>query len=570
MKIVEVYKEIQDQQMNILKAFYVDLLVPLETNLEKDTKVVQSEQKRFLQQHKQRSETYSKAAAMMKKQRKKSRSSTKTGLAMDKELKNMQVLEEEKTKLDAFCEQSLKNAMTQERRRYGFVLERQCSLAKHYLSYHSQGVASYDANLEKWSEVAKSREYLPESVENIFSNRLRQISVWQDEDLYSNPRSPNFEDDRMSLNSQLRKTKSMDASCLDIRSIAEVGSPVNTLSRAKSEYNLNSSTHSLAQDGHTPTRRPKSMAVPPPPSWDTQLARALYAYLSSGENQLSFHEGDLIALIGERNKGWQFGENLRTQCSGWFPLAYTEVMDDPMISPSHRPETGASQHVNSSASGGGGNMAMGSAGSAGGTPSGNNTLEHTAPRMFGDTLHLHRSSNNAKQIRRAIGSNNIPPPALPAPVPTPSLPYQKTGITQSQSTNFTKTGMDISTFQSPYQQTGMKTSASSFNFTTPSSGAYSTHPQPSRSDRPTAGAPLPLHLQTKGGKIGGPVGNVSLHSSNDSGFSNDPPPQPEIDYSDDDSMPGQTKLPARSNNFATIKLRKTNPSTDRTTSLILE
>lgn len=47
---------------------------------------VKSEQKRFLQQHKQRSETYSKAAATMKKHRKKHKS-TKTGLAMDKELK---------------------------------------------------------------------------------------------------------------------------------------------------------------------------------------------------------------------------------------------------------------------------------------------------------------------------------------------------------------------------------------------------------------------------------------------------------------------------------------------------
>ncbi|RZB40612.1 GATA zinc finger domain-containing protein 14, partial [Asbolus verrucosus] len=543
MKIVEVYKEIQDQQMNILKAFYVDLLVPLETNLEKDTKVVQSEQKRFLQQHKQRSETYSKAAAMMKKQRKKSRTSQKTGLAMDKELKNMQVLEEEKTKLDAFCEQSLKNAMTQERRRYGFVLERQCSLAKHYLSYHNQGVTVYQQNLEKWSEVAKTREYLPESVENIFTNRLRQISVWQDEDVYSNPRSPNFEDDRISISSQLRKTKSMDASCLDIRSIGDVGSPVTTLSRAKSEYNLNSSTHSLAQDGHTPSRRPKSMAVPPPPQWDTQLARALYAYLSSGDNQLSFLEGDLIALIGERNKGWQFGENLRTQCSGWFPLAYTELLDDPTSSPAHRSDAGGSVHQTQQTPTNGGNM-MSPGGS--GTPSGNNsTLEAPAPRMFGDTLHLHRSTNNAKQIRRAIGSNNIPPPALPAPVPTPSLPYQKSGMSQSQSANFsTKSNSDTSTFQSPYQA-GIKSSASTFNFTTPPSGAYSTHPQPSRPDRPTAGAPLPLHLQTKGAKIGGPVGNVSLHSSNDSGFSNDPPPQPEIDYSDDDSIPGQTKLPSR-------------------------
>lgn len=73
------------------------------------------------------------------------------------------------------------------------------------------------------------------------------MSMWQEEDLYSNPRSPHFDDDRISLSSQLRKTKSMDASCLDIRSINDVGSPVTTLSRAKSEYNLNSSTHSLVQ-----------------------------------------------------------------------------------------------------------------------------------------------------------------------------------------------------------------------------------------------------------------------------------------------------------------------------------
>jgi BAI1-associated protein 2 len=45
----------------------------------------------------------------MKKQRKKSRGASKSGLAMDKELKNMQILEEEKSKLDTFCEQSLKN-----------------------------------------------------------------------------------------------------------------------------------------------------------------------------------------------------------------------------------------------------------------------------------------------------------------------------------------------------------------------------------------------------------------------------------------------------------------------------
>lgn len=28
--------------------------------------------------------------------------------------------------------------------------------------------------------------------------------------------------------------------------------------------------------------------------------------------------------MGNRAKGWQFGENLRTQMFGWFPIAYTE------------------------------------------------------------------------------------------------------------------------------------------------------------------------------------------------------------------------------------------------------
>jgi hypothetical protein len=76
---------------------------------------------------------------------------------------------------------------------------------------------------------------------------LQQVSFWPDEDLYSSPRSPNVEDDRLSIASQLRKTKSMDASCLDMRSINDATSPMKPLSRAKSDFNLTASTHSLVQ-----------------------------------------------------------------------------------------------------------------------------------------------------------------------------------------------------------------------------------------------------------------------------------------------------------------------------------
>lgn len=54
--------------------------------------------------------------------------------------------------------------MQQERRRYGFVLERQCSIAKHWMAYHTTGKSIIDNNLENWQEIAASREVLPASV----------------------------------------------------------------------------------------------------------------------------------------------------------------------------------------------------------------------------------------------------------------------------------------------------------------------------------------------------------------------------------------------------------------------
>ncbi|XP_028168390.1 uncharacterized protein LOC114358591 isoform X1 [Ostrinia furnacalis] len=516
MKVVEVYREIQDQQMNILKAFYVDLLVPLETNLEKDTKVVQSEQKRFLQQHKLRSESYSKAAATIKKQRKKKTNVSKVGSAMDKEMKNMQILEEEKTKLDAFCEQSLKNAMTQERRRYGFVLERQCSLAKHWLAYHTAGATAYNTGLDEWLEVSRTREYLPPNVEAMFVSRMRQVSFWADEDIYASPRAGD-DDDRASVGSALRKTRSVDASCLDVRSIGELGSPAQGLSRAKSDFNLQTSIH--ADEPDTDTRiatRPSSLAPPTCTTRDPPLARALYAYAAAGDNQLSFQQGDMLALLGERTKGWQYGENLRSHQAGWFPLAYTEpIANDDVIgssparwscaqTPSEAPPPAPVAHAQTTPS----------------TPATAHPHSHPPPRMFGDTVTAHHVTKfNLDQGRLGSGSPGLPP-TLPAPSPS--------ALSSSASATF-----HASTPSAP--GTAIKNSTSSASFTT--HAVIET-----RSFGPQT---LPMRSQVAQNKAGpaktavavvGAAGNVSLHSSNDSGFSNEPPPQPDIDYSDEEAQ----------------------------------
>ncbi|XP_076381480.1 insulin receptor substrate 53 kDa [Megalopta genalis] len=503
MRIVEVYKEIQDQEMNILKAFYVDLLVPLETNLEKDTKVVQSEQKKFLQQHKTRSETYSKAAATMKKQRKKSRGASKSGLAMDKELKNMQILEEEKSKLDAFCEQSLKNAMTQERRRYGFVLERQCSLAKHYASFHEFTLAALHPSVDKWREVAATREYLPQSVEDMFASRLRQVSFW--------PEDEENGGSELTMSSQLRKTRSMDSSCLELRPGPPSGNVSSTtyqgpsshlptaLSRARSEANLHASTLSLDPEVPDIPPRPRSMAPPASRNsgsvggggsgtgvssggWgDAPLARAVYAYLSSGENQLSFLEDDLIALMGDRQKGWQFGENLRTHSSGWFPLAYTEIIiDDTLGSPSH----------------------------------GTNNGRASEPQAV--------------------------PPCKPPPCRPPVTPSSMDEV----SSGFHGVGNNIANNSNNNNSTGTPTnvpnSNSSHNLATPTA-------RQSKPIRPSGTLPTVLaggrRIQPPAPPVPPPQVVTSLHSSNDSGFSNEPPAQPDIDYSDDEAMRQRRRKP---------------------------
>ncbi|XP_031787661.1 trichohyalin isoform X2 [Nasonia vitripennis] len=512
MRIVEVYKEIQEQEINILKAFYVDLLVPLETNLEKDTKVVQSEQKKFLQQHKTRSETYSKAAATMKKQRKKSRGASKSGLAMDKELKNMQILEEEKSKLDAFCEQSLKNAMTQERRRYGFVLERQCSLAKHYASFHEVALAALHPSVDEWREIAATREYLPQSVEDMFASRLRQVSFW--------PEDEENGGSELTMSSQLRKTRSMDSSCLELR----LGPPPQSqstsaglghgghgqghtsghmsaaLSRARSEANLHASTLSLGPEVPDTPPRPRSMAPISRNSggigggliaggWgEASLARALFAYLSSGENQLSFHEGDLIALMGDRQKGWQFGENLRTQCSGWFPLAYTEVIiDEALGSPNH-------------------------------------------------------STSNGRGA--ALDSKSSLPPCKPPPSRPPMPSNGSDGETaQTNGNDATSNGHILN--GSASNSSGSNNNGPGSNVPKSNSSHNIAAPtgRQSKAIRPTG--TLPTMLSGGGGRrVQPPVPPVpppqvvvtSLHSSNDSGFSNEPPVQPDIDYSDDEAM----------------------------------
>lgn len=541
MQMVDVYKEVQSQQMNILKAFYVDLLVPLETNLDKDTKVLQSEQKKFLSSHKHQLESYTKAASQVKKHKKKTRANKG---AMDKEIKQYQALEEEKLKLDTFVESSLQNAVTQERRRYGFILERQCSLAKHYLAYHSKGSNLLQHTLDNWNDVAKTREVLPERILTMLPSARPK-----EEGIYSTPMC--LEDDAMSVTSQMRKARSVDASCLDLSNVADE-IPSRPLTRARSEFNLD---HRFTPE-HIVMRR--SMAIPEDMG-RRAMARALYSYSPSGDNQLSFSDMDLIALIGEKNKGWQYGENLRTQRCGWFPVAYTEIIheeDDSALGsmstqhPKSRNSIDDPQSINPTAGG------IDGLGAGDGTQL---PIAHTHRYPS-----KHRSASaHAVQFRapsptaasNASTSTSSAALSVSQPSITSSASSKSSHVASSHETLRTSTTISSSVNTVLYNHAFMeplpprvaapslkKSPSQPQSHSRPGSNSFTSNTLTPGSSmtlsRSFTTAAVSSHLSTRFQKRGS--GNSSsFHSSDDSGFSNEsgslrPPVNPDADYSDDD------------------------------------
>ena len=358
------------------------------------------------------------------------------------------------------------------------------------------------------------------------------------------------ESERGSTISAMRKTKSIDASCLDMRSLGDVvNATSNHMPRAKSEFNLTTTTNDgefgaleLLEIVHS-----QKLHFPSVSKYDQrQVVMALYSYIASGENQLTFLENDRIALIGERAKGWQFGENLRTQLYGWFPVAYTEyereeyhgwdsASNHPHKINEHNEAYNAHvmQQYSDQESSFDGTLIDEEEPSR--PPS--SAKRHSHPdeqsptRMFGDTMqyreskHYQRVSGNANSNGNGYVPKPGPPPTGPAPVPTPVAVPSKKHIASSQS--FSSNG-------GPPKIDNRKSQTTNYSKQVRRSG-------PAAIDGKLTH--LNTQLQAAKSNVRNGVTNASLHSSNDSGFANEPPPpQPDVDYSDEETL---TRVPIR-------------------------
>lgn len=56
----------------------------------------------------------------------------------------------------------------------------------------------------------------------------------------------------------------------------------------------------------------RGISVPPPTPPGVLQVRGVYSHVGEGESKLSFAEGDVINLIGEKSDGWHYGQNTRS------------------------------------------------------------------------------------------------------------------------------------------------------------------------------------------------------------------------------------------------------------------
>ncbi|EPQ16450.1 Brain-specific angiogenesis inhibitor 1-associated protein 2, partial [Myotis brandtii] len=264
-----------------LKSFHNELLTQLEQKVELDSRYLSAALKKYQTEQRSRGDALDKCQAELKKLRKKSQGSKNPQKYSDKELQYIDAISSKQGDLENYVSDGYKTALTEERRRFCFLVEKQCAVAKNSAAYHSKenapimnGVSGPDS--EDYSPWADRKGAQPKS---------------------SSPQQP--------------QTKMSD-------------SYSNTLPVRKSVAPKNS--YAATENKTLP--RSSSMAAGLERNGRMRV-KAIFSH-AAGDNStlLSFKEGDLITLlVPEARDGWHYGESEKTKMRGWFPFSYTRVLD---------------------------------------------------------------------------------------------------------------------------------------------------------------------------------------------------------------------------------------------------
>ncbi|GAA6226540.1 brain-specific angiogenesis inhibitor 1-associated protein 2 isoform X1 [Lates japonicus] len=366
-QMAEVHRQIQIQLEEMLKSFHNELLTELEKKVELDARYLNAALKKYQMEHKSKGESLEKCQAELKKLRRKSQGSKHPSKYGDKEMQYVEAISNKQGELDNYIAEGYKNALSEERRRYCFLVDRQCAVAKNSSAYHNKGKELLSQKVPVWQQACAEPNKLPD----------RAMFLAQQMSGAAGTMAPGAHHPGMPMSEPIPGAKPLPVppELAALRASGgmgqqrlmggvEGGMPVMNgtagahggedyqqwmegkvaqgkaspqIQRHGGEVYSNTLPVRKAAPAKSKTTLTETRTLPRSSSMAAGLERngrtrvqAIFSH-AAGDNStlLSFSEGDVITLlVPEARDGWHYGENEKTRMRGWFPFSYTRVISD--------------------------------------------------------------------------------------------------------------------------------------------------------------------------------------------------------------------------------------------------
>ncbi|XP_076826655.1 BAR/IMD domain-containing adapter protein 2 isoform X2 [Brachyhypopomus gauderio] len=166
-QMAEVHRQIQVQLEDVLKLFHSELLTQLEQKLDLDIKYLTATLKKYQNERKSKAESIEHCQSQLKKLRRKSQVGRHPNKYGDREMQYVELMSRRQTELDTLVAVGYRSALTEERRRYCFLVDRQCSVTKLLINYHLKVRELLSQKLSSWQQSCSQPTKLPERALNL-------------------------------------------------------------------------------------------------------------------------------------------------------------------------------------------------------------------------------------------------------------------------------------------------------------------------------------------------------------------------------------------------------------------
>uniref|UniRef100_A0A8C7XVR1 BAR/IMD domain-containing adapter protein 2 n=1 Tax=Oryzias sinensis TaxID=183150 RepID=A0A8C7XVR1_9TELE len=365
-QMAEVHRQIQVQLEEMLKSFHNELLSELERKVELDARYLTAALKKYQMEHKSKGESLEKCQGELKKLRRKSQASKNPSKYGEKEMQFVETISSKQTELDTFIAEGYKTALSEERRRYCFLVDRQCAVAKNSSAYHGKGKDLLTQKIPVWQQACSDPNKLPDRAV-LLAQQMGSAALAGTSPLHSSksnlvisdpipgaqplpvpPELAVFMGDGMSMVNGTTGVHGeeywTDGGTMSVSAVRPSSPQTQPPGQSQAQpqrqvSDVYSNTLPVRRPAPAKNKNPvgETRTLPRSSSMAAGLEKngrsrvqAIFSH-AAGDNStlLSFSEGDVITLlVPEARDGWHYGENEKNKMRGWFPFSYTRVLPE--------------------------------------------------------------------------------------------------------------------------------------------------------------------------------------------------------------------------------------------------